>query len=150
MRNLLISPGLTAAAACLFLASAIAARPQELQIGKRDSNNIWVTVDATGGAQTITPVVTTVNGAATTLSTAPPSLIATGTYTLSPSGQLTTSTGSPPVAAPTGTGIAGAFLFCDTFQIEAPFCQPQPGTQLNPGSSYYGMCRCVLWFIREI
>ncbi len=139
MRNLPISPGLTAAAVCLFLACAVAA-PPELQIGKRDSNDIWVTVDATGGAQTITPVATTANGAATTLSTAPPSLVATGTYTLSQSGQMTTSTGSPPVAAPTGTGIAGAFLFCNTFEIESPFCQPQPGTQLNPGSSYYGMC----------
>ncbi len=121
----------------LLFSSAAALPREQPQLEKRAAADIWVTIDGGGAAHTITPVITTTNGATTTLSTAPPDLYATGTYVLSPSGHETTFTGSPPVAAPTGAGWGGSFMFCDVYQAASSFCQPKEGSQLTPGKSYY-------------
>lgn len=99
----------------------------------------WVAVNAAGGASTFTPIVTSTNGVTTTLSQAPSYLLATGTYTLSPSGTPFTTTGLAPVATATGAvGEAGNFLACNVYQSRfTPFCQPEDGTVLYPGWTYY-------------
>lgn len=134
-----LSPALVGSFLVLLLESAHAL-PREAAapaLAPRGPADPWVTINPSGVVQTIVPVVTTVNGAKTTLSTAPPELVATTTYVLSPSGKATTVTGSPPVATPTGSTKAGAFMFCDSYVGESPFCQPKRGTQLNPDKSYY-------------
>ena len=119
-----------------WTSSAAALVPQVMP--RAAVNNIWVTVNPQGQAQTITPVATTVDGKTTTVNTAPPSLVTTGTYTLSPSGAQSTFTGNPPVAAATGTaGPAGAFIYCDIYQAASPFCQPKEGAMVKPDLSYY-------------
>lgn len=136
------------AAASLLLAGAASALPAAeahvVQLQQREvahaAPSPWVTVDASGDATTITPTVTTINGAATTLSPPPESLTKTGTYTLAPaSAAVTTSTGLPPVATASSSNGDGAFLACTTYQgADAPFCQPKSGSQLKPGNTYYG------------
>ena len=102
----------------------------------------WVTVDASGSAQTVNPVVITTEGHLATISNAPATLVSTATYTLSPSGHASTYTGLAPVASATGTGgsLAGVFPVCDAnanvSPIE-PFCLPKPGSELHPGTTYY-------------
>jgi hypothetical protein len=94
----------------------------------------WVTVDSNGHAVTITP---TTSGSST-ISAPPAALTQTGTYTLTVAGRPTTTTGLAPVASPTGSGPAGAFLACDNYQGPgSPFCQPQRGSTLYQGRSYY-------------
>jgi len=99
----------------------------------------WVIVDEAGIAATVSPVTGTTNGGATTTFNPPPAtLLATGTYTLLPSGIATTKTGLAPVATATGKGDAGIFLACDKYQGPGgPFCQPEPGTVLYVGYTYY-------------
>ena len=102
----------------------------------------WVTVDASGSAQTVTPAVITTEGHLATVSNAPATLVSTATYTLSPSGRASTYTGLAPVASATGTGgsLAGVFPACDgnanVGPIE-PFCLPKAGSELHPGTTYY-------------
>jgi len=100
----------------------------------------WVLVDEAGGAVTMSPAVTTSNGAPMTINPPPSTLMATGTYTLLPSGIATTKTGLAPVATATGTNDAGIFLACNRYQPGpgGAFCQPQPGTVLYVGHTYYG------------
>ncbi|KAK0640687.1 hypothetical protein B0T16DRAFT_201157 [Cercophora newfieldiana] len=99
----------------------------------------WVLVDEAGSAVTMSPVVSTNNGAATTINPPPSTLMATGTYTLLPSGVATTKTGLAPVATATGKNDAGIFLACTRYQGPGgPFCQPEPGTVLYVGHTYYG------------
>ncbi|KAK0710153.1 hypothetical protein B0T26DRAFT_600575, partial [Lasiosphaeria miniovina] len=99
----------------------------------------WVTVNAAGVGQTITPSVVTADGARSTISQAPDYLLATGTYTLTPSGRVSTYTGLPPVATATGySNDVGAFLACTLNQgYDEPFCQPKSGSTLYPGQTYY-------------
>ncbi|KAG7285742.1 hypothetical protein NEMBOFW57_008036 [Staphylotrichum longicolle] len=101
---------------------------------------VWVTVDASGSAQTVRPAVITTEGHLATVSNAPSALISTATYTLSPSGRASTYTGRAPVASATGTGgsLAGVFPACDTDvgPVE-PFCLPKSGSELYPGKTYY-------------
>jgi hypothetical protein len=112
------------------------AAPQARDI-ERPAAQVWVSV-ASGEATTVTPILTVTNGQTSTLSGAPSSLTATGTYTLTPSGTPTTSTGLPPVATATDTSDDGAFLACTIYTGEdAPFCQPENGTPVNPGKTYY-------------
>lgn len=140
------------AAASLLLAGWGSALPSEANmVAQRevvhDAPSPWVTVDASGQARTITPTVTSVNGAATTISPPPDALTQTVTYTLSPTSAAAaaTSTGPPPVATASSSSGAGAFLACNVYQgVDAPFCQPQSGSQLNPGKTYYGGLSPVL------
>ncbi len=133
------------AAANILLTGAVSALPAEVHfVEQREvahgAPSPWVTVDKSGQATTITPTVTSINGAATTLSPPPDPLTKTGTYTLAPtSGPVTTSTGLSPVATASSGNGDGAFLACTQYQgVDAPFCQPKSGSQLNPGKSYYG------------
>ena len=134
---------LLAAASLLFAGSALAIPTEVHIIEQREvapaAPSEWVTVDASGSATTITPTVSTVNGAATTISPPPDALTKTGTYTLSPTGgQETTSTGLSPIATASSSNGEGAFLACTVYVgVDAPFCQPKAGSQLNPGKTYY-------------
>ena len=103
---------------------------------------VWVTVDASGSAHTVTPAVITTQGHLATISDAPASLVSTATYTLSPSGHASTYTGLAPVASATGTNGSpeGVFPACDSNANVGPvepFCLPKPGSQLHPGKTYY-------------
>jgi hypothetical protein len=102
--------------------------------------SVWVSIDPAGKAHTVTPVVTATQGSTTTTISPPPStLMATRTYTLSPSGHATTVTGLAPVASATASNGAGVFLACQIYQgADAPFCQPRSGTTVYTGRSYYG------------
>lgn len=139
-------PLLVAAIAGLLLSLSVSALPSEqLKMAARRevqhaAPSNWVTVDASGHAHTVTPTVTTINGAATTISPPPDSLTQVGTYTLAPtSAAVTTSTGLSPVATASSSNGAGTFLACDrNVGVNAPFCQPKAGSQLNPGNTYYG------------
>ena len=102
----------------------------------------WVTVDAAGSAETVTPRVITTQGHRATLDEAPVSIRSTATYTLSPSGRPSTYTGLAPVASATGTdgSLAGVFPACDAEANVGPvepFCLPKAGSQLHPGKTYY-------------
>lgn len=98
--------------------------------------NIWVSVDASGNAKTITPSVS----ASRTISGAPEYVTATSVYTLTTaSGIVETSTGMAPVAKATDSSGAGAFVECSNYQgRDSPFCLPRRGSVLKPGDTYYG------------
>jgi hypothetical protein len=99
----------------------------------------WVAVDEAGAAVTVSPVVRTTNGATTTINPPPGTLMATGTYTLLPSGIAMTRTGLAPVATATGKNDAGIFLACNRYKGPGgAICQPEPGTVLYVGYTYYG------------
>ncbi|KUI63869.1 putative membrane protein P31B10.04 [Cytospora mali] len=97
--------------------------------------NVWVSVDASGSARTITPSIS----ASKTISGAPEYVTATSVYTITTaSGIVETSTGMPPVATATTNSGAGAFVECSNYQgWDAPFCLPKRGSILNPGVTYY-------------
>jgi hypothetical protein len=103
---------------------------------------VWVTVDASGSASTISPAVITTEGHKATVSPAPSNLRTTAIYTLSPDGRASTYTGVAPVASATGTGdsLDGVFPACnsnaDVGPVE-PFCLPKAGSELHPGKTYY-------------
>ncbi len=127
-------------AVSLLLQSQLAlALPQGNEIAE-PAPSVWITVDPQGVGVPITPVVMTNNGAKTTSNAPPESLLATGTYTLSPGGRPTTYTGLPPVATATGksSSLAGAVLACTKYQDVDIFCQPRAGTVMYPGEKYYG------------
>ncbi|KAK3898164.1 hypothetical protein C8A05DRAFT_38254 [Staphylotrichum tortipilum] len=104
---------------------------------------VWVSVDASGSATTITPAVITTEGHLTTVSTAPDDLRGTATYTLSPGGRASTYTGVAPVAKATGTAagsLEGVFPACGAeanVGVVEPFCLPKAGSELHPGKTYY-------------
>jgi hypothetical protein len=90
----------------------------------------WVSVDASGNpVATITPFISTVNGVATTISAAPVSLTATTTTSQSDSKPTETS-------VPSG---GGSFQVCHNLDGHfAPMCQPDNGTAIYVGQTYYG------------
>ncbi|KAI3391148.1 hypothetical protein diail_7815, partial [Diaporthe ilicicola] len=102
---------------------------------RHNPHNIWVTVDAGGDAQTITPSVSGTR----TVSGAPEYVTQTSVYTLTTaSGMVRTTTGMAPVATAMASSGAGAFYKCGNFQgSDAPFCQPRRGSVLRPGNTYY-------------
>jgi len=105
----------------------------------------WVTVNEAGAGVTMSPIVNIKDGVTTTVNAPPSTLMATGTYTLLPSGLATTRTGLAPVATATGTGVndtAGFFLACTRYKGPGgAICQPEPGTVLFVGYTYYGRFR---------
>lgn len=109
---------------------------------RHNPHKVWVTVDASGDAQTITPSVS----GSTTVSAAPAYVTQTSVYTLTTaSGVVRTSTGVAPVATATASSGAGAFYQCGNYLgWDAPFCQPRRGSVLKPGITYYGKSRMFL------
>lgn len=104
--------------------------------------NVWVTIDASGSARTITPSVS----ASKTVSGAPEYVTDISVYTLTTaSGLVQTSTGMAPVATATANSGAGAFVACSNYQgWDEPFCLPRRGSVLRPGVSYYGEYTSVI------
>jgi hypothetical protein len=135
------------AAAVLLFSGTASALPNEGPAARRavergvqqPSPSAWVSIDSTGKAHTFLPTVTSINGAATTISPPPDYLTKFGTYTLTPTGvPVTTLTGVQPVQTALDSSGAGVFLACNIYQGEvAPFCAPRSGSQLNPGKTYY-------------
>jgi hypothetical protein len=89
----------------------------------------WVSVDASGNpVATITPVLSTINGVATTISAAPASLTATAT--------ISSSDSQPKETSVTG---GGSFQVCHNLDGDfAPLCKPANGTVVYVGETYYG------------
>jgi hypothetical protein len=88
----------------------------------------WVSVDASGNpVATITPVLSTINGVATTISAAPASLTATTPTSQSDSSPTEISTGG------------SSFQVCHNLDGDfAPLCKPDNGTAVYVGETYYG------------
>ncbi|KAI4600951.1 hypothetical protein KJ359_013114 [Pestalotiopsis sp. 9143b] len=126
----------TSLAAIAFLASSVLAVPNILA-RTTDGLTPWVTVDDDGTAHTVTPYVTTVDGATSTVSAAPNDI--TGTvFTQTSYGKITTSTGSAPIATATAKDGAGSFAVCSNKDgTDAPWCSPNDGASLYPGTTYY-------------
>ncbi|ESZ94970.1 hypothetical protein SBOR_4653 [Sclerotinia borealis F-4128] len=94
----------------------------------------WVTVDASGLASTVTPILTTVDGKMTTIDAAPATLTATGTSSTS---EATSGTSTSDGAVPTSTG-GGAFELCHNLKGKfAPFCKPDNGSSVYVDETYY-------------
>ncbi|KAL2264573.1 hypothetical protein VTJ83DRAFT_7083 [Remersonia thermophila] len=131
-----------AAAGVSLLSSSALALPQA-GITAEPAPIVWVTVDASGSASTITPGVITTEGHRATVSQAPDALISTATYTLSPpGGRYTTYTGLAPAASATGANGSpeGIFPACDSNANVGPvepFCLPRAGSELVQGKTYY-------------
>lgn len=139
---MLTRPKLLAAAA-LLLGAASALPPLAtpvLEARAPAATDPWVSVDTSGVPVTVTPVVTVVDGATTTMSAAPNDLTAT-VVTRTDYAEVTTSTGTaPPEPTATNKDGTGSFLVCNNADGEnAPFCQPSHNSSLYPGTTYYGM-----------
>ncbi|KAF7871681.1 hypothetical protein EAF04_003788 [Stromatinia cepivora] len=94
----------------------------------------WVTVDASGHASTITPILTTIEGKATTIDAGPATLTATGTSSTSVTTSRTSTSGE---VLPTSTG-GGAFEICYNLKGKfAPFCKPDNGSSVYVDETYY-------------
>jgi hypothetical protein len=94
----------------------------------------WVTVDASGHASTVTPVITTVDGTATTIDPAPATLTASSASSAIDASLTTTSSGTTP-----STTGGGAFQICHNLKGEfAPFCKPDNGSSVYVDETYYG------------
>lgn len=131
------------AAASLLLGAASALPPlvtPVLEARAPAATDPWVSVDTSGEPVTVTPVVTVVDGATTTISAAPNDLTAT-VVTKTDHAEKTTSTGTaPPEPTATNKDGTGSFLVCNNADgVNAPFCQPSQNSSLYPGTTYYGM-----------
>lgn len=139
---MLTRPKLLAAASLLL--GAASARPPlvtpVLEARAPAATDPWVSVDTSGVPVTVTPVVTVVDGATTTISAAPNDLTAT-VVTRTDYAEITTSTGTaPPEPTATNKDGTGSFLVCNNADgANAPFCQPSQNSSLYPGTTYYGM-----------
>jgi hypothetical protein len=124
-------------AAFWLLLGVTSAVPAAVQPRAPDATDLWVTVDEDGRPKTVTPVATTTDGTPTVISAAPNAVTATVSTTTN-QGDVRTSTGTVPNPTPTATGGAGAFPVCHNKDgINAPFCLPVAGAELNPGNTYY-------------
>jgi ubiquitin len=90
----------------------------------------WVSVDASGDpVATITPVLSTINGVATTINAAPTTLTAT---------TITSQSDSQPTETSVSTG-GGSYQVCHNLDGDfAPLCNPDNGTVVYVGETYYG------------
>jgi len=122
---------LFAVAALVFsnTASAGPAGPAIPRAITEDPLDPWVSVDASGSpVATITPVLTTINGVATTISAAPASLTVTTT---------TSQSDSKPTETSVSTG-GGSYQVCHNLDGDfAPLCKPDNGSSLWIGQTYY-------------
>jgi len=129
---IILRPALLALAACVC--TCISSEPA--LVPRHNPRKIWVTVDANGDAETITPSISGTR----TVSGAPEYVTQTSVYALTTAeGMVQTSTGMAPVATATARSGAGAFFQCRNYLgWDAPFCQPRRGSMLRPGNTYYG------------
>lgn len=120
----------------LPLLSLAAATPA---LRPRAAVNDWVTIDEDGSPHTLTPSVTTSDGAVRTISGAP-YMLTGSVFTVSSESSLTTSTGSPPPPEARATdGAGGLFAVChNRVGKDGPFCEPRAGSDLSIGRTYYG------------
>ncbi|KAK0735030.1 hypothetical protein B0T26DRAFT_632653 [Lasiosphaeria miniovina] len=96
----------------------------------------WVTVDDSGHAKTVTPVLTTISGTPTVISAAPHDATAT-VFTYNNFDGAVTSTGPAEPQATNSEG-AGAFAVChNTDGNYKPFCSPTNNTTIYPGGIHY-------------
>lgn len=94
----------------------------------------WVTVDASGHASTVTPILTTIDGKTTTIDAAPATLTASDTSSTSGTTSRTSTSGE---VLPTSTG-GGAFEICHNLKGKfAPFCKPDNGSNVYVDETYY-------------
>jgi hypothetical protein len=129
----------TLAAAWLFLGTVAAIpAPSKVARAPAEATDPWVTVDESGKPKTITPVQTTISGTPTLISGAPNDVTAS-VVTRTNQGDISTSTGSPALPTATATKGSGAFPVCHNKDGDfAPFCLPTEGSNLYPGTTYYG------------
>lgn len=127
----ILRAALLALAACVC--TCVSSEPA--LVPRYNPRKIWVTVDADGAAQTITPSVSGTR----TVSGAPEYVTQTSVYALTTAeGMVQTLTGMAPVVTATARSGAGAFLQCrNLLGLDAPFCQPRRGSLLTPGNTYY-------------
>ncbi|KAI1100531.1 hypothetical protein F4804DRAFT_44531 [Jackrogersella minutella] len=121
-----------------FLCSLASAAPN-LRPRQTDSAlALWVTVNDDGKPSTVTPILSTISGTPTIISGAPHDLTAT-VFTETNYGQISTSTGTAPMATATGGDAgAGSFPICHNKDGDnAPWCQPTDGAPMYPGTTYY-------------
>lgn len=99
----------------------------------------YITIAADGSAETITPMVTSTNGAVSTVSPIPEFVTKTTVYaSTDEDGHISTATGTAPVASATSSNGAGAFIKCHDHQgINGPFCSPRDGAPVEIGGTYY-------------
>lgn len=129
---IIFRPAFLALAACIC--TCVSSEPA--LVPRHNPRKIWVTVDANGDAETITPSISGTR----TVSGAPEYVTQTLVYALTTAeGMVQTSTGMAPVATATARSGAGAFFQCRNYLgWDAPFCQPRRGSMLRPGNTYYG------------
>jgi hypothetical protein len=98
---------------------------------------LWVSVDASSVAHTITPTIS----AGSTISGAPESLTSPTPFVLTKGTLSSTTTLPPPVATANTTRGApvGSFLACENQNDAfAPLCQPEDGVVLGVRNSFFG------------
>ncbi|KAK9802256.1 hypothetical protein SCARD494_00189 [Seiridium cardinale] len=127
----------TISLAVVALLASLASSMPNIQARTTDALTPWVSVDESGTGHTVTPYVTTIDGAATTVSGAP-NQITGSVFTQTNYGQVTTSTGTAPMPTATTTNGTGSFPVCSNKDgINAPWCLPSDGANLYPGTTYY-------------
>jgi len=96
--------------------------------------NPWVTVNANGSGSTVTPVLTTINGVATTLNASPAAQTVTATTTAADGSAPTTTVGGTSATQTAG----GSFEVCHNPSGDfAPFCTPDNGSSVWVDYTYY-------------
>jgi hypothetical protein len=94
-----------------------------------------VTVNANGSGSTVTPVLTTINGVATTLNASPAAQTVTATTTAADGSAPTTTVGGTSATQTAG----GSFEVCHNPSGDfAPFCTPDNGSSVWVDYTYYG------------
>ncbi|KAK2023789.1 hypothetical protein LX32DRAFT_644241 [Colletotrichum zoysiae] len=133
---------LNLAAPVALLLQGVAAVPAPELVARADvlaPTAAWISVNDKGVPTTVTPVPTTISGTPTFASAAPNAL--TGSvFTLTDFRlvQVTTSTGSPPLATADSKSGAGAFAPCSNANGDfSPFCDPVKDSQLFVDGTYY-------------
>ncbi|KFX94751.1 hypothetical protein O988_06138, partial [Pseudogymnoascus sp. VKM F-3808] len=114
-------------AALLALASLVPSALAVPGYRRQDNSGLepWISVNDDGVASTVTPVVTTISGVATTQNPGPTSDGSASATTTGSGAQHTQAGGS-------------SFNVCHNKDGPfAPFCVPTNGTHLEPGSTYY-------------
>ncbi|KZL73231.1 hypothetical protein CT0861_10885 [Colletotrichum tofieldiae] len=133
---------LNLAASAALLVRGVAAVPAPTLVARADvlaPTAAWVSVNDKGVPTTVTPVPTTISGTPT-LESAAPNALTGSVFTMTDFRlvEVTTSTGSPPLATANNKNGAGAFAPCRNTKGEfSPFCDPVKGSQLYVDGTYY-------------
>jgi hypothetical protein len=113
--------------------------------------DVWVSVDESGTASTVTPTVSTAGSGSTTILSGAPNDVTATVFTTTDHAVESTSTGTAAATA-TNTAGAGAFALCsnrDTGNF-APFCAPSDNGTLYAGMTYYGTWKMRPWVERSL